>query len=102
MLTLRSHSFVLIIHLSASVNTQTHTGSRWGEIRAVNARAGRSSTWDSIRQGHERRQMGPDNSQSQVSPPTASNLSEADAERAQEQAHFDALLEAERRAAGRS
>ena len=74
--------------------------SRWDEIRAANARAGRSSTWDVLRQSHERNQI-PGNSQS-TEVPSGPPLDDADAERAREQARFDAWLEAERKAAGRA
>ncbi|KAI0094765.1 hypothetical protein BDY19DRAFT_41156 [Irpex rosettiformis] len=74
--------------------------SRWDEIRAVNAHAGKSSTWDVLRQTHERRQI-PDSTQSTEVPSTPP-LNDAEVERAREQARFDALLEAERKAAGRT
>ncbi|KAG2118428.1 hypothetical protein DEU56DRAFT_747713 [Suillus clintonianus] len=64
---------------------------RWEEIRAANARsAGYVSSWDTIRQRHERNRL-PD---STSSPP--SNNPGID-ERTTEQAKFDAILEAERR-----
>lgn len=73
--------------------------SRWDEIRAANARGAKPSSWDTLRQGHER-------TKGQVSDNLISNqapsmTNDADAERAQEQARFDAMLEAERKAAGR-
>ncbi|KAI0734516.1 hypothetical protein C8Q72DRAFT_806581 [Fomitopsis betulina] len=61
---------------------------RWDEIRAINARGAQQSTWDVLRQGHERNQI--DRSQGGQS-----------SEKLDEQAQFDALLEAERRMAGR-
>ncbi|KAH8102433.1 hypothetical protein BXZ70DRAFT_1006359 [Cristinia sonorae] len=69
---------------------QQHTPkSRWDEIRAANSRGiSKSSSWDVLREKHERGRVAPQESQ-----PTSSH----DADRAMEQAKFDALLEAERR-----
>lgn len=64
---------------------------RWDEIRAANARnAGRSSSWDALRQGHERSQIAGSSDAASFS---------AENDRAREQAQFDAMLEAERRKA---
>ncbi|KAG1755188.1 uncharacterized protein EDB91DRAFT_1233942 [Suillus paluster] len=65
---------------------------RWEEIRAVNARSsGYVSSWDTIRQRHERNRLpNSTSSQSHDLPPSASD------DRAAEQAKFDAILEAER------
>lgn len=68
--------------------------SRWDEIRAANARTSRASSWDTLRQQHERGQN-TDYVQQPASP--ANTPTSADLERAQEQARFDAMLEAERR-----
>ena len=66
--------------------------SRWDEIRAVNSRSTSQSSWDTIRQRHERSRL-PDSS---ISASDNSVITEAQ-ERAAAQAKFDALLEAERR-----
>ncbi|KIP03123.1 hypothetical protein PHLGIDRAFT_130332 [Phlebiopsis gigantea 11061_1 CR5-6] len=60
--------------------------SRWDEIRTANSRNGRTSSWDALRQKHERASA-TDNVQNTRSP---------ESEGAQEQARFDALLDAER------
>ncbi|GBE78231.1 hypothetical protein BKA93DRAFT_793771 [Sparassis latifolia] len=66
--------------------------SRWEDIRTANARnAAQSSSWDVLRQSHEREQIPSDN---QPETPYA------DSSRAQEQARFDAMLEAERKLSG--
>ncbi|KAI0691335.1 hypothetical protein BC835DRAFT_1307539 [Cytidiella melzeri] len=82
----------------AVITEHPQVASRWDEIRAVNARGGKSSTWVALRQGHERRQA-PDNDLPSTQVPQPAN--NADIERAREQASFDAMLEAERKAAGR-
>lgn len=64
---------------------------RWDEIRAANLRSVGQSSWDTIRQRHERSRL-PDSS---APPSDSSSITEAD-ERAAAQAKFDALLEAER------
>lgn len=70
--------------------TDSKPRSRWDELRAVSARnAASPSSWESLRQTHERQQ---------VSRPEADNQPEMD-ERALEQAKFDAMLEEERRRA---
>ncbi|KAF9822068.1 hypothetical protein IEO21_00062 [Rhodonia placenta] len=76
--------------------SETTLKNRWEEIRAANARkAGQSSSWDALRQNHERSRM-----QGQNGAAGADRLS-GETDRAQEQAQFDALLEAERRIASR-
>ncbi|KAL7285204.1 hypothetical protein ACG7TL_000297 [Trametes sanguinea] len=71
--------------------------STWQAIRDANARnSGRQSTWDELRQRHER-QRAPGRQQARQNEPTE----EVEDPRAQAQAEFDAILEAERKAAGR-
>ncbi|OSD03574.1 hypothetical protein PYCCODRAFT_1466946 [Trametes coccinea BRFM310] len=71
--------------------------STWQAIRDANARnSGRHSTWDELRQRHER-QRAPGRQQARQNEPTE----EVEDPRAQAQAEFDAILEAERKAAGR-
>ena len=72
------------------------SSSRWEEIRAANARGARPSTWDALRQRHEKAQVA-DHVQSGHTP---SVTNDADVERAREQARFDAMLETERKIAG--
>ncbi|KAG8219886.1 hypothetical protein J3R82DRAFT_865 [Butyriboletus roseoflavus] len=69
----------------------TQLRTRWDEIRAANLRCAGQSSWDTIRQHHERSRL-PDSS----TPSDSSSITEAD-ERAAAQVTFDALLEAERR-----
>ncbi|CCM05169.1 uncharacterized protein FIBRA_07378 [Fibroporia radiculosa] len=77
---------------AASPEAPSRPASRWQEIRAANSRgAGLPSSWDVLRQTHERSRL-PDDAQSTNQPPMT--------DRAREQAQFDALLEAERRIAG--
>ena len=73
--------------------TPSRPASRWDEIRAANARGSRPSSWDALRQQRERGEN-PDYVQQPVAP---TGPTDADAERAREQARFDAMLEAERR-----
>lgn len=72
------------------------SSSRWDEIRATNARGAKPSSWDNLRQKHEKTQISDQLQPSQ--PPSISN--DTDAERVREQARFDAILEAERKVAG--
>lgn len=68
-----------------------HPSSKWDQIRAANAAASTSSTWDALRQKHEKSQAqkpGNDSPSQSTNPP-------AD-DRATEQARFNALLERER------
>lgn len=82
--------------ISLPAVSETTLKNRWEEIRAANARkAGQSSSWDALRQNHERSRM-----QGQNGAAGADRLS-GETDRAQEQAQFDALLEAERRIASR-
>ncbi|KAH7883660.1 hypothetical protein F5I97DRAFT_1831345 [Phlebopus sp. FC_14] len=76
---------------SAAVN-EARPKSRWEEIRAANARnVGHQSSWDVIRQLHERGKLPPPSSRAAV--PQSRDVDD----RAAEQARFDAILEAERR-----
>ncbi|KAJ3559766.1 hypothetical protein NM688_g148 [Phlebia brevispora] len=70
--------------------------SRWDEIRAANVAGAKQSSWDALRQRHERAAAG------DVTQPTnfTSALNQRDRERAEEQARFDAILDAERKIAG--
>lgn len=73
-----------------STGTNTASHGRWDELRAANIKqAGLNSSWDALRQSHERGRV--------ADATDASQSTEND--RAQEQAQFDAMLEAERRAA---
>lgn len=71
----------------------TQPKNRWEEIRAANARsAGYVSSWDTIRQRHERNRLPyPTSSPSNDTPSSGMD------DRTVEQAKFDAMLEAERR-----
>lgn len=64
---------------------------RWDEIRAANSRSTSQSSWDTIRQRHERDRL------FSTSNDSSSTTSTEAHERAAAQAQFDALLEAERR-----
>jgi len=75
--------------VSRSDPTQVRT--RWNEIRAANSRSAGQSSWDTIRQRHERSRL-PD----PTGAPPSDRSPEAD-ERGAARAKFDALLEAERR-----
>ncbi|KAF8446031.1 hypothetical protein L210DRAFT_3610585 [Boletus edulis BED1] len=70
----------------------TRLRTRWDEVRAANARSFGQSSWDTIRQRHERSRL-PHPS----GPPTNSSPSTEADDRTAAQAKFDALLEAERR-----
>ncbi|KAG9314442.1 hypothetical protein JVU11DRAFT_5239 [Chiua virens] len=76
----------------ASMSDPGRLRTRWDEIRAANSRGAGQSTWDTIRQRHERSKL-PD----PPSPRPTDNpiVTEAD-ERTAAQAKFDTLLEAER------
>jgi len=66
--------------------------SKWEDIRNANARnVGRQTSWDVLRQRHERSKL-----PNSTSPPDGSPAGNTD-ERTAAQARFDALLEAERR-----
>jgi hypothetical protein len=86
-----------LMNFAASITDHPQVTSRWDEIRTANARGGKSSTWDSLRQSHERQQATDHLQSSRV--PTIVN--DADAERIREQERFVAMLVAERKAAGR-
>lgn len=73
--------------------------SRWDEIRAASGRGAKPSSWDALRQGHEKTRVPDQMRSAQV--PSVTDDAGADAERAQEQARFDAMLEAERKVASR-
>ena len=65
----------------------------WDAIREANAqRTGKHSTWDELRERHERQRVS-------ERVPVQQRASEAEDPRAKAQAEFDAILEAERRAA---
>ncbi|KAG1761920.1 hypothetical protein EDD22DRAFT_894044 [Suillus occidentalis] len=71
----------------------TQPKNRWEEIRAANARSvGYVSSWDAIRQRHERNRL-PNSTSSPGNDPPSSGMDD----RTAEQAKFDAILEAERR-----
>lgn len=71
----------------------TQPQNRWEEIRAANARSvGYASSWDAIRQRHERNRL-PNSTSSPRNDPPSSGVDD----RTAEQAKFDAILEAERR-----
>jgi hypothetical protein len=73
---------------SATATATNSPLNRWDEIRKANARgSAQNSSWDALRQNHERNRVAGTNE--------ASSFTESD--RAQEQANFDAMLEAERR-----
>lgn len=75
------------------------TASRWDEIRTANA-AAKPSSWDAVRQRHERAAAAAaDKTRSAGLSNSVEDQTEID--RAQEQARFDAVLEAERKIAGR-
>ncbi|EGO03506.1 hypothetical protein SERLA73DRAFT_175014 [Serpula lacrymans var. lacrymans S7.3] len=75
-----------VITETSSNTAASQPAARWNEIRAANARAaGQQSSWDAIRQKHERNRL-----------PNSSSNTVVD-ERALEQAKFDAMIEAERR-----
>jgi hypothetical protein len=66
-----------------------HASSRWDQIRVANAAKTASSSWDAVRQKHEKRRVS-------GSPTSDQNASGPMDDRAAEQANFDALLEKER------
>ncbi|KAG1881766.1 hypothetical protein C8R48DRAFT_682144 [Suillus tomentosus] len=80
-------------HSDAPSPQVTQPKNRWEEIRAANARsAGYVSSWDTIRQRHERNRL-PYPTSSPSNDPPSSGMDD----RTAEQAKFDAMLEAERR-----
>lgn len=70
--------------------TESPSPSKWDQIRAVNAATTTSSSWDALRQRHEK----PRAQDSDMA--TAQNPNEQVDDRTAEQARFDALLEKER------
>lgn len=73
---------------STSTNSPSH--GRWDELRTASIKQmGRNSSWDALRQSHERERI--------ADATDASQSTEND--RVHEQAQFDAMLEAERMAA---
>ncbi|KAF8560440.1 hypothetical protein OG21DRAFT_1480249 [Imleria badia] len=70
----------------------TRLRTRWDEVRAANSRNAGQSSWDTIRQRHERNRLPDPNGP----PIDSSPITEVD-EGAAAQAKFDALLEGERR-----
>lgn len=81
------------MHSVAQVRNDRRVTSRWDEIRAANAIGTQSASWDALRQGQS--------SSSDLELPKSMSpvIREAQSARAQEQARFDAMLEAERKAA---
>jgi hypothetical protein len=68
----------------------TKAASKWDQIRAVNSRTINNSSWDTLRQNHERERVA--NSSNTGDDPEQIRGDD----RAAEQARFDALLEKER------
>lgn len=87
---------------SGAVNQQPQTArGRWDEIRAANARnSGKASSWDVLREQHERERVSSSSGNNDASSDPSSfarTPSTSELVRAAEQARFDALLEAERK-----
>jgi hypothetical protein len=84
-----------------SVNEAVQENGRWAQIRKANNPSAQDSSWDRLRQTHERVGMkapaaaAPGSSETSGSSPD--RYRGDDDERARQQAEFDALLEAERR-----
>jgi len=68
--------------------------STWDQIRAANSHTARSSSWDVLRQSHERARVQQRGDIADIIPDT--NVTGDASDRAIEQARFDALLEKER------
>jgi hypothetical protein len=69
------------------------SSNKWEQIRAANSHTSRNSSWDSIRQSHERsRIINPGNTDDNDYETRQTRYED----RAEEQAKFDALLEKER------
>jgi hypothetical protein len=80
-------------NLAAASPQAAQPKNRWEEIRAANARSvGYVSSWDAIRQRHERSRL-PNSTSSPSNDPPSYGMDD----RTAEQAKFDAILEAERR-----
>jgi hypothetical protein len=62
--------------------------SRWDEIRGVNSNKAPASSWDVLRQKHERTQIS--------ATPDISPQTDADQDRTRAQAEFDAMVDRER------
>ncbi|TBU34518.1 hypothetical protein BD311DRAFT_746308 [Dichomitus squalens] len=94
------------IRASPAKEAPVRPKSTWEAIREANAQnAGKHSSWDELRQRHERRRVS-DSGQASVgrdqvsdSDSTSPTTSEIEDPRAQAQKEFDAILEAERKAA---
>ena len=76
---------------ASPIRNDNRVTSRWDEIRAANAAGTRSSSWDAVRQGR--------GSSHNSSEPVPHPAIDEPVGRAQEQARFDAMLEAERKLA---
>ncbi|KAF8898644.1 hypothetical protein BD779DRAFT_1484933 [Infundibulicybe gibba] len=85
---------LFVFHIQYSASSDAHPqptppplvtppSSKWDQIRALNSRTAGHSSWDTLRQNHERARMSTKNSEE----PT---------DRAMEQAQFDDMLEKER------
>lgn len=89
----------MVEHPPQSQSPQPHTPdqppvrplSKWDQIRN-NAAPSTSSSWDALRQKHEKSQL-----QQSSTAPTNQNTEQQQDDRAVEQAKFDALLERERK-----
>lgn len=79
----------------AVAQTSSTPASAWDRIRAANAKQGQPSSWDSLRQTHERSRIS-GATQKQASPGEEGNKFYDDTDKAAEQAKFDELLEKER------
>ena len=75
-----------------AVAPSTASSSKWEQIRAANSHASRNSSWDAIRQNHERNHINPGNTDDYDYETRRTRYED----RAEEQAKFDALLEKER------
>ena len=87
----------------ASTSDDTNTSSpapnvpstTWERIRAANAKQAQPSSWDSLRQNHERTRIS-ESKRQRSSTGEEGNRFYDDTDRAAEQAKFDELLEKER------
>lgn len=84
----------IYVAVESSIANDRKVLSRWDEIRAANATGPKSTSWDVLRQQRDSDNGGRDKRPSEQDP---SIQYDDQAERMQEQARFDALLEAERR-----
>lgn len=76
--------------------TDNHPGSRWEELRRK-AGTAEPSSWDRIRQSHEKARYNAQPKQARATPSSGETEDTSSYERDIEQAKFDALLEAERK-----